>query len=1175
MPIYSSNIRTRQAAVSGQYAESGGRIHPTEYVVHNEVGNLLPKLTELDHAGGRVDLCKCFLSIETDSDEQADDCYTYLDQTPADPLVDCVLLRPAPIGDRSGHVDERQDTQSFIEAYQIQGGLAPWYLRGLHVVGMRTITLWSREDVRLPQAGQTLYLVANEGESGEYGQYVQIASFTHETQTFSFSESGGCSLIRRRLISCSLTSALGYEFIGPEVACTDPSPQSIDVLIREVVVADASRYYGCRNLSVAASSGSTTVHLANIYGQIVPSARGEVPLTSVPALSVGTQEITSGNETFTVNGPVHTQRTTITAVTRANNYTRTLLPIPATGGLVRVHVRILDHWYTVVEGESNSVGTITCNRLSGATLLSLSALPDADTLLLWEWPSAIHFTDRVGTTQISPITIVSDLPGQPEIGTLTLGWISAGTSRTASESTLGSIGGNCTGSRVGSRVILQFAGGNIPDGGTQITYNYQPLETVVETITPQLANHNATFTLSQSPRPGSVQATWNVTRNQAVDSKNQSTTSIFYMPGSSGEGGSSIEHPGYKTSSTEQGTKSSETITKIANDDGAGHIALTGTVNYTTGACLLPVEEQYQASSYNIVSEQIGDDVVESGSWSSNSQTEYFYPPISVRYALAATVPGSQINGAIATPPLEIQFLQEVQDHIIPGTVRFSIGSVKYSDRDGTGGVLYLENGTIVGSFDYLRKTAVLTYWTSAVSVTVQSMLSTYGQFSLTQANYRTSTAPLVPASFEATATQEDGGLVVATGNLDGSLTGDGVTSGTIDHDLGIVTVTFDEPVYPGTIKYSAVAYTLIPLDPSIIGIDPVRLPPDGRVPIIRTGDYAVVFEDGVTTLPTAVGGATVAMPENHLAHVILEDSIGEQTYILDSGVLPDDTVQIPTNGRLGPLEYCVLEDSYGRPLDGSLYDADLNAWTIHFSATYSAEGLVEPYTVRYLALVDPDSYRVDLSDGTITWSDPIDLTGYTQPIKANWRKHDISLVAEAQTTGTVQLLSSLLHSYSTAAKISALLVHGDLVARVQNAFVENSTPTNWADYQQTGAPSGGASYDFTGYPIQVFNSGAIRQRWRIKRRSDGQWDVIGEYLGVIVTWPGTSTLEARSTPSQVRPYFTLYSGGLGSGWATGNIIQFETLAAHGPIWVLRSVRPGQPTVAQDSIRVCHRVGVD
>lgn len=503
MPIYSSDIRTRQAAVEGQYPDSGGRIHPTDYVVHHEVGGLLPKLTEVDHAGGRVDLAKCYLSIETPGTEQGDDCYTYLDLSPTDPLVDAVLFRPATLGNRAGHIDERADAQSYVEAYQIAGAAAPWYLRGRHTAGMRTLILWSRESQRLPEVGQTLYLSALETSGGAYSQYVQISDYSYETQIFL----AGDEEYPRRVIYASITAPLGAEYTGPEVAKTDPSSSALDgsVRIRETVVADGSRYYGHLGLAAPATAGDYVVTVPSIYGQIVPSARGETPLSALSALNAGTQDISSGGQTFSVSGPVHTEREEVTTATRRNNWTRVLQPIPAAGGAVWAHVRILDRWYTVVENEASTIGTITCNRGSGSTLLSLSALPDADTWIIWEWPSAIHFADRAGTLDISAPQVAFDLPERPDPGSVSIDWVSGGVAKSVSFGADGAATGDATGYLVGEHIWLSVPFAALPDAGTDFSYTYDPLTTVTESWGP-----SGTFTLSDPPAPGSVVLTWAV-----------------------------------------------------------------------------------------------------------------------------------------------------------------------------------------------------------------------------------------------------------------------------------------------------------------------------------------------------------------------------------------------------------------------------------------------------------------------------------------------------------------------------------------------------------------------------------------------------------------------------------------------------------------------------------------
>ena len=58
-----------------------------------------------------------------------------------------------------------------------------------------------------------------------------------------------------------------------------------------------------------------------------------------------------------------------------------------------------------------------------------------------------------------------------------------------------------------------------------------------------------------------------------------------------------------------------------------------------------------------------------------------------------------------------------------------------------------------------------------------------------------------------------------------------------------------DIPVYPGSLRYNAVSYAYLPLDAELVGVDPVRLPADGRVPIFRDGDVIVVAHEQISAV--------------------------------------------------------------------------------------------------------------------------------------------------------------------------------------------------------------------------------------------------------------------------------------------------------------------------------------
>jgi len=121
---------------------------------------------------------------------------------------------------------------------------------------------------------------------------------------------------------------------------------------------------------------------------------------------------------------------------------------------------------------------------------------------------------------------------------------------------------------------------------------------------------------------------------------------------------------------------------------------------------------------------------------------------------------------------------------------------------------------------------------------------------------FRTAASPLRPSSvsIQATATTFYAGspgssttsVVNASSDALGVLSG-GI-SGTVDYENGVVRITGAELIDLATLKYNAVAYSYLPLDADLLGIDPVRLPSDGRVPIFRAGGFAVVGHTGKIT---------------------------------------------------------------------------------------------------------------------------------------------------------------------------------------------------------------------------------------------------------------------------------------------------------------------------------------
>ena len=209
---------------------------------------------------------------------------------------------------------------------------------------------------------------------------------------------------------------------------------------------------------------------------------------------------------------------------------------------------------------------------------------------------------------------------------------------------------------------------------------------------------------------------------------------------------------------------------------------------------------------------------------------------------------------------------------IQPGSLNFTLGGKTYFDRDGS---LYTDldvvtgAATLAGSINYSTGAVILTTWTSGASTTaaLRSLLTSAGDNSVSGVTFRVPVSPVRPGSLQIIATRAEGGTINVTAGIDGTISATGVR-GTVDYETGVVGIEFgalvpkagneDEPwyeaanvvgsnvwkpafVFAETLRFNAVAYSYLPLDADVLGLDPVRLPQDGRVPIFRKGGFAVV----------------------------------------------------------------------------------------------------------------------------------------------------------------------------------------------------------------------------------------------------------------------------------------------------------------------------------------------
>lgn len=96
------------------------------------------------------------------------------------------------------------------------------------------------------------------------------------------------------------------------------------------------------------------------------------------------------------------------------------------------------------------------------------------------------------------------------------------------------------------------------------------------------------------------------------------------------------------------------------------------------------------------------------------------------------------------------------------------------------------------------------------------------------------------------------------------------------------------EPLFAkaNTIRFNAKAYAYVPLDPDILGIDTVKLPPSGRVPAYRKGNLIVIKADETTELTDLTLNQPISLGKSRLSFIEVVDSLGVKlpynTYSVD-----------------------------------------------------------------------------------------------------------------------------------------------------------------------------------------------------------------------------------------------------------------------------------------------------
>lgn len=841
------------------------------------------------------------------------------------------------------------------------------------------------------------------------------------------------------------------------------------------------------------------------------------------AVTAFRSSVFSGNATATfkagaaVTGQSITGEIEIALGNRGYAYTLNLSGAKPRPGTLTVSFMAQGRWYTLQDdgsGKLSGEGTGAVDFVTGAVSMTLTAMPDANTSIIYDYIAQDDFNLKYHSGYVTqePVRIRYQLPDT---------FISPATvvvrmTRSGSETTLtGSAGGQLSGT-IGSGFIYAADGiidirlDHTVDLGSTLEIEYSTSDAINNVLTSVTAGADpagmSTGVIPGAPfKPGTVSITWDVIQRGTVPVFQSNKVANW---------------------ASLQEFSTQETFTYAVSDDGSGgwriengEPSTDGFIDYETGEFAIRTELAYEYPQYYVNYRRTNGP--ELGNVSTE-QRQNFAGTFLCRAQKATAVYAPKFH-TVPAPQMDLVLVKNLKGGIVPGSLMFSWAGTTYIDRDG---VLYKDispvtnAGIAVGRVDYTGGSVTLSSWPENADTNQVNLISCVTAdvgFSTSYVFFRTPGAPLRPTSLQITAVRVDtGDIITATPNLRGEIAENGI-HGSVDNRTGIAKIRFtDDPdddtglsdfqVVAAQLRYNAVLQTSMPMDAKLLGLDPVRLPADGRVPIYREGDVLVIHHTAETPADPAPG-QTITLSRAEQAEI----------YVMDSKDNRLDEEQYTADRQLGSITFAnplLLQDNEGEPL--------------------------------------------------------------TPPLRIMDRVEHMTVCSDAQITGAISINSPLpFDAPAGETQVSSALTWGDLQARLYRWFTQKTWNTgnpNWTDLPEGDQTT--AQYNQLNYPPIITNIGAISGKWALVFTSPTAFQIVEQQLGIIGSGT-TSNDTSPINPATGTPYFVIKKEGWGIGWAAGNAIRFNTDACLGPMWCVRTVQPGKGTVDDDHFRLQIRGDAD
>lgn len=627
-----------------------------------------------------------------------------------------------------------------------------------------------------------------------------------------------------------------------------------------------------------------------------------------------------------LNSSTQTAKIDIEANNRSVNYVFTLPSLPLNGS-VQVSYRSQGTWYSLkdngngaLRANNSAQGSGSINPVTGTVSLTCGELPDIGSAILFTWTLKNQLFNRSNSHPTAKMVLQLAHDADPaSIQLVGDGYRSQGQAD-------GTITGSWTGKydSQSRKIYLETSNDLNKTRLRNIQVSYSGGEKNYQKHTAPLRNREGQITLDLGDvpiQPNSVRLRWNLL---IEDYDSPIIETLTRLPASSPLNRRWIDP--YKT----------------VRDDGNGKLIddenqQVGMIDYAQRRLTFKPDTTVNIPkpAYKMlkISEQR---VVEGGKAYLKTQSRQVFSHFDYVPA-AATMPIDESAFAevwfydtsekhrhqeqLKAGQFEIDLLPHYAEQVVAGSVALQIAIDDFFDKNGKI-YRYLSNyqRAEVGKIDYLTGKINLQLDNGMHLVNrVKSLATTIELNSCDAVSFRVPSSPVRPNSLQVRASTASGETLTATADLHGKVRGNGI-EGSVNVAMGVVDLRFGQwldvsgnesqawfdrdnvqgdqvwkplQVLADSILYNVVAYSYLPVDSSIIKIDTVRLPQDGRVPIFRRGDTILIRNQQQENIGSAHrAGETVQLNRQNLDRICVKDANGKSVlanlwqYDLDAGTI-------------------------------------------------------------------------------------------------------------------------------------------------------------------------------------------------------------------------------------------------------------------------------------------------